>query len=187
MKPPNPSPKPPSALRQLITVNEADMVLGTADQDICHSQEGILHSAFLAMIFDRRGRLLQARRSPHKRLWPLFWDGTVAGHFYPGEVREATVKKRIAEEIGLACGSLRYLFRFSYCARYREIGVEREVCHVYSAAGIDGRKIARNALEVSETRFLEIPRTADLVASGAEGFTPWFLLAFRKGRESGFI
>lgn len=187
MKPGKPSPKSPSARRNLITVDEAGLVLGTADKDRCHSQGGILHSAFLAMIFDRQERLLQARRSRHKRLWPLFWDGTVAGHFYPGEDREEAVKKRIAEEIGLACDGLRYLFRFSYQARYRDIGVEREVCHVYSAAGIDGREIALNAREVSEWRFLEIPRTAELVTAETEDFTPWFLLAFRQGRGTGFI
>jgi len=187
MKPANPSSRSPSARRHLIAVNEADLVLGTADQESCHSKEGILHSAFLAMIFDCRERLLQARRSRHKKLWPLFWDGTVAGHFYPGEDREQTVKKRIVEEIGLRCDGLRYLFRFSYQARYREIGVEKEVCHVYSASGIDGRKIALNALEASEARFLEIPRAVELVAAGAEDFTPWFLLAFRQARESGFI
>jgi isopentenyl-diphosphate delta-isomerase len=187
MKPVNPAPKPPSARRHLVVVDEADLVLGKADQDRCHSGEGILHSAFLAMIFDRQKRLLEARRSRHKRLWPFFWDGTVAGHFYPGEDREETVKKRIADEIGLACDGLRYMFRFSYQALYQDIGLEREVCHVYFAAGIDGQEIVLNAREVSEARFLEIPRTSELVAAGAVDFTPWFLLAFRKGKEGGFI
>jgi hypothetical protein len=103
MKPGRLSPKSPSARRHLIVVDEADLVLGKADQDGCHSGEGILHSAFPAMIFDRQGRLLQGRRSRHKRLCPLCWDGTVAGDFYAGENREETVKKRIAEEIDLAC------------------------------------------------------------------------------------
>jgi len=179
--------KSSSAGRHLIVVDEADQVLGTADQDSCHSGKGILHRAFLAMIFDRRERLLQARRSRHKSLWPFFWDATVAGHFLPGEDREATVKKRITEEIGLACDGLRYLFRFAYQARYREIGVEREVCHVYAASGIDGLAIALNTREVSEARFLEIPRSAELVTAETEDFTPWFLLAFRQGRENGFI
>jgi isopentenyl-diphosphate delta-isomerase len=181
------APKSPFTPRDLIVVDEDDKVVGTADHDTCHSGEGILHSAFLVMIFDRQERLLQARRSRHKRLWPLFWDGTVAGHFYPGQDREETVKKRIAEETGFACDGLRYLFRFSYQARYREIGVEREVCHVYCAAGVDGRKIALNPLEVSESRFLEISRAAELIAAVDEDFTPWFLYAFRQGRERGFI
>lgn len=187
MKPANPALKSSFSRRNLITVNEADLVLGSADRDRCHSGEGILHSAFLAMIFDRQERLLLARRSRHKRLWPLFWDGTVAGHFYPGENREETINRRIAEEIGLACDGLRFLFQFSYHARYREIGVESEICHVYSSAGIDGREIALNSREVSESRFLEISQTAKLAASGAGNFTPWFLLAFRQGKESGFI
>jgi isopentenyl-diphosphate delta-isomerase len=187
MKPAKLTPRSLSPGRRLIVVNEADLVLGTSSQNRCHSKKGILHSAFLAMIFDRQERLLQARRSRHKKFWPLFWDGTVAGHFYPGEDREETVKKRIAEEIGLACNGLRYLFRFSYQARYREVGVEREVCHVYAASGVDGREISLNVREVSESRFVEIPWTDDLIAAEAEDFTPWFLLAFRQGRESGFI
>lgn len=187
MKPGKLSPKLPPARRRLMVVDEADLVLGTADIDRCHAEGGILHSAFLVMIFDRQKRLLQARRSRHKKLWPLFWDGTVAGHFYPGQDREETIKKRIAEEIGLACDGLRYLFQFSYQARYQEIGIEREVCHVYSAAGIDGRKVTLNPREVSKSRFLEVSKAAELVGTEAGNFTPWFLHAFRQGRERGFI
>lgn len=169
----------------LIRVNENGSALGTAEKEACHQGEGILHSAFLVMIFNWKRQLLQAKRSGLKKLWPQHWDGTVAGHFQPGIEPEASLKKRINEEIGLTCNSPKYLFSFAYQAYYRDIGVEREVCRIYAADGLKVSAIAFNPIEVSECRFVGIPELAEEIRRGSQTFTPWFLLAFKKGRDHG--
>ena len=109
----------------LITVDGDGSALGVCEKAACHSGEGITHSAFLIMLRDGEGRLLLARRSLRKMLWPGFWDGTVAGHFHPGEDKEAALRKRVLEETGLACDAPVFLFKFAYAARYGERSASR--------------------------------------------------------------
>jgi isopentenyl-diphosphate Delta-isomerase len=166
-------------------VDEDGRGLGIAGRDECHRGDGLLHSAFLAMIFDRKNRLLQAQRSGLKRLWPHHWDGTVAGHFSPGEAEPASIRRRIREEVGLDCPNPKYLFRFIYMARYGDIGAEREVCHVYVIDHLRRRRIPFNPAEVAKCRFLEAGELARLIERDASVFTPWFRIAFRMGKENG--
>ncbi|MEW5901711.1 MAG: NUDIX domain-containing protein [Acidobacteriota bacterium] len=165
--------------RYLITVDELGNSLGIEEKSACHQGEGTLHSAFLVMIFDRHSGLMQARRSRHKPLWPGFWDGTVAGHFVPGESPGLSLRRRVFEEVGVDCKKIDYRFKFSYQARYKNIGTEREVCHVYSVRSVREIEVALNNLEVSECRFTSVEEVAGRMESRFAKFTPWFLIAFR--------
>ena len=161
-------------------VDEKGRFIGEEERDICHHGEGILHSAFLVMVFSEEGRLMQAQRSPAKTLWPDYWDGTVASHFYPGENRDASIRRRISEELGVSCGPLEHLFHFAYESRYRDVGVEKEVCHVFKTGDIRARQISPNPGEVSRFEFSSLTDLSQEVAGTAGKFTPWFLLAFRR-------
>ncbi len=173
--------------RLLITVDEGGRSLGVADKDECHRGDGLLHSAFLVMIFDGQSRLLQAKRSGQKKLWPHHWDGTVAGHFNPGEDQETSLIRRIRTEVGLDCRRPEYLFQFLYEARYGDVGIEKEVCHVYSAEHRSGRSVPFNPAEVMECRFLKVEELSRVIETDASGITPWFNIAFLKGKESGLF
>ena len=169
----------------LLTVDGEGSVLGVREKAACHSGEGIRHSAYLVMLFDGGGRLMLARRSPHKTLWPGYWDGTVAGHFYPGEDKDVSLRRRVLEETGLVCGTPAYLFKFAYVARYKDVGVENEVCEVYAAAVAPEGSVQANPLEISECRFVALPDLEKEIESGAQDFAPWLVLAFRKRGENG--
>lgn len=169
----------------LITVDADGLALGVCEKAACHSGEGITHSAFLVMLRDGEGRLLLARRSLHKALWPGFWDGTVAGHFHPGEDKDAALRKRVLEETGLACDAPAYLFKFAYTARYGEIGAENEVCEVYSARVAPSGAIPVDPREISESRFVALPDLEKEIAAGAPDLAPWLVLAIRKRGEHG--
>jgi isopentenyl-diphosphate delta-isomerase len=168
------------ASRYLLRVNPDGRPVGIEEREKCHAGDGIWHSAFLVMIFDEAGRLMQAQRSRSKTLWPDYWDGTVASHFYLGEDRDMSVRKRISQEIGVTCGSLEYLFKFSYQSRYRDVGIEKEVCHVYRAGRVRTRDVSPDAAEVAQFRFSGLRELSQEVRKNAEVFTPWFLLAYRK-------
>jgi isopentenyl-diphosphate delta-isomerase type 1 len=168
------------APRYLLRVDSGGRPIGTADKEECHTGDGIWHSAFLVMVFDEEGRLMQAQRSRAKTLWPDYWDGTVASHFYSGEDQDATIRRRISEEIGVTCGLLEYLFNFSYQSRYRDIGIEKENCHVFRATQIRARDVSPDAAEVARFRFSDLRDLSRGVEKNAGVFTPWFLLAHRR-------
>ncbi len=171
----------------LITVDADGSALGVREKAACHSGEGITHSAFLIMLRDGEGRLLLARRSLRKGLWPGFWDGTVAGHFHPGEDKDAALRKRVFEETGLACDAPAYLFKFAYAARYKEIGVENEVCEVHSTGVAPPGTIPVDPQEISECRFVALPDLEKEIAAGAPDLAPWLVLAIRKSRQQGVL
>jgi len=169
----------------LIAVDGDGSALGVREKIACHSGEGIRHSAFLVMLFDGAGRLMLARRSPRKVLWPGFWDGTVAGHFHPGEDKDVALRKRVLEETSLACGSPKYLFKFAYAARYGDVGVENEVCEVHEAAVAPSGTIPLDPEEISEYRFVALADVEKDIAAGAPDLAPWLVLAIRKRGEHG--
>src|SRR5574340_1522629 len=119
----------------IVTVDELDNVIGTEDKEKCHDGEGILHRAFLAMVFDASGNLILAKRSEKKRLWPGFWDGTVASHLFSDEDYAGASKRRLLEELGLETNSVKYLFKFRYKVGYKNIGTEHEICAVTAVYG----------------------------------------------------
>jgi isopentenyl-diphosphate delta-isomerase len=169
-----------SADRYLIQVDRNGHPLRIEEKEKCHEGCGIWHSAFLVMIFDEQRCLMEARRSPAKRLWPNYWDGTVASHFIPAENQETSIKRRIFEELGLACDAVEFLFKFPYRSRYKNIGIEKEVCHIFKADRIKREAVSLNKDEVTEFRFSGIEDLASRINSAGEEFTPWFLLAFEK-------
>ncbi len=169
----------------LITTDEKGKALGVEEKAACHAGDGIRHHAFLVLIRDIRGRLMLARRSRLKTLWPRFWDGTVAGHFSPGEDHDMALVRRVKEETGLDCAAPAHLFGFTYEARYEEAGIEKEYCDVYLASGVATETIPLNPAEVSECRFVDVPEAERMIAAGALEFTPWFVTAFGKCRQIG--
>ena len=167
-------------LRYLLRVDRAGRPLGFAEKEKCHRGRGLWHSAFLVMVFDGRGRLMLARRSHQKKLWPDFWDGTVAGHFSQGISPERAPGARVREEIGATCDSLEFLFEFPYQSNYEDVGVEKEVCRIFKARAIPRSAISPDEAEISEFRFSSLPALRREVKSRPSEFTPWFLLAFAR-------
>jgi isopentenyl-diphosphate Delta-isomerase len=117
----------------VVAVDAEDTEVGIVDRFDAHTGEGIRHRAFTALVFDERGRLLLARRSPAKRLWDTHWDGTVASHPAPDQGQLEATRERLGEELGIAPGQyddLRETDVFEYKRHYHEAGVEFEVCTV---------------------------------------------------------
>ena len=171
----------------LFKVDNEGNPLGFEDKKICHAGNGIRHLAYLVMIFDDQKRLMLARRSRSKLLWPRYWDGTVAGHPYPGENPKAGIMCRIAEETGLSCPAIRPALTFSYEERFGNVGIEKEVCDVFLAPGVRTDRAPINPAEVSEYKIMPVGDVEALIAAGSLEFTPWFKIAFGKCRENGII
>ncbi|MFD9500006.1 NUDIX hydrolase [Streptomyces sp. NPDC060035] len=52
-----------------------------------------------AVILNEQGRAFAQKRSPHRRLFPDYWD-IVGGHVEPGETLLATLAREVEEETG---------------------------------------------------------------------------------------
>jgi len=159
----------------IMAVDEEDRFLEERDKWECHQGEGILHRAFLVMVYNDRGEILLARRSPGKKLWPGFWDGTVASHVRLGESYEESARRRLDEELGLKDSQVQYVTKFMYYAQYQEVGSEREICAVLTACAGASAHMMPCAQEITEIRY--VPPDAVL---HEEGMTPWLLIALRK-------
>jgi isopentenyl-diphosphate delta-isomerase len=164
-------------VEQIIVVDEDDNVIGEEDKEKCHDGDGILHRAFLSMVFNRSGELLLTRRSMVKRLWPGYWDGTVASHTLKGEDYEQASRRRLKQEIGLVADNVQYLFKFRYNVRYKNIGSENEICAVTVVRDVDDNRIAPDRKEISDVRAVAIQDLRNEVRAHESDFTPWLILA----------
>ncbi|MFW6435956.1 MAG: isopentenyl-diphosphate Delta-isomerase [Halovenus sp.] len=125
-----------NAMQDVIAVDGDDNPQGTVNRLDAHTGDGIRHRAFTTLLFDQEGRILLAQRSPDKRLWDTFWDGTVASHPVEGETQVEAASKRLDEELGISpdqYDDLRVTDRFEYKRYYENAGVEHEVCAVLKA------------------------------------------------------
>ena len=139
-----------------------------------------MHTAFLVMVYNEKNELLIAKRSPQKMLWPGFWDGSVASHYFHDHAPLETIKKRLKEEIGVFSDRLEYLFKFRYRARFENLGSENEICDVFRASGIRSKAIAVNPAEISEYGFLSPQNLRKELNKNLEKYTPWLVLAMKK-------
>ncbi|XVH32079.1 NUDIX hydrolase [Haloferacaceae archaeon DSL9] len=122
-----------NARQDVIAVDPDDNEQGLVNRLEAHTGDGIRHRAFTCLIFDGAGRLLLAQRSPEKRLWDTYWDGTVASHPVEGQTQKEATRQRLTEELGISPDQytdLRVTDKFEYKRYYPNEGVEWEVCAV---------------------------------------------------------
>jgi isopentenyl-diphosphate delta-isomerase len=162
---------------RIVTVDENDNVTGEEYKGKCHDGGGILHRGFLAMVLNNAGELLLTRRSDKKRLWPGFWDGSVASHVLRGEDYELASIRRLREEIGLATEQVRYAFKFQYKVGYNGVGTEHEICAVTIVHGIEADALSYDRDEISEARFVEPDALMKDIKRNGRLYTPWLILA----------
>ncbi len=165
----------------LILVDAADRETGFLDKASVHAGPGQLHRAFSLFIFNPQGELLLQQRAPGKRLWPGYWSNSCCSHPRRGELQEEAVRRRLREELGLAC-PLRFLFKFQYQARFGGEGAEHELCWVY--AGHCADEPVLNLTEVAALRYVA-PAALDREMAEQPGqFTPWFRIEWERLRQA---
>lgn len=158
----------------LILVDEADREVGHMSKAQCHQGHGVLHRAFSLLIFNAGGELLLQQRSHSKRLWPQYWSNSCCSHPRRAETMDSAIHRRLQEELGLHC-PLHFLYKFQYQAQFDAAGAEHEVCSVFIGRCTEPVRV--NRTEVQAWRWISPEALqAELVADGAERFTPWFIL-----------
>ena len=162
----------------LILVNEKDEVLGYKEKIKCHLGKGIKHRAFSVFLFDNQGRLLIQKRAQGKMLWPGFWANTCCSHPRRGEGYIEAGERRVQEELGIKA-SLRFLFKFSYQACYKDIGSENELCAVL-VGKYQGDEIKPDPQEVAEWKFVDFKKLQEDIKKNPQKYAPWFKIEMKK-------
>ncbi|HPW54671.1 MAG: isopentenyl-diphosphate Delta-isomerase [Thermoanaerobaculaceae bacterium] len=166
----------------LILVDELDREIGFASKQRCHEGEGLLHRAFSVFLFDADGRVLLQQRAKNKPLWPGFWANSCCSHPRRGETVEEAAQRRVTEELGVRA-ELEVLFTFTYHARYRELGSERELCWVL--AGRLSGDLGPNPNEVAAWRLVTPSELDSELADRPELYSPWLHLEWPRIRLLG--
>ncbi len=172
-----------NAAQQVIAVDGEDNAIELVNRLEAHTGDGIRHRAFTVLVFDRHGRILLAQRSPHKRLWDTYWDGTVASHPSDGESYEEATKNRLREELGITpdqYDDLRMTDIFEYKRYYENAGLEHEVCAVLKVT-LQDVSLDPDEDEVAGLLWAPYDRICDHPAWYRQlRLCPWFEIAMRR-------
>ena len=169
-----------SEQEQLIQVDTHNVVLGSVGKVTAHQGAGVLHRAFSAFLFDNLGRVLIAKRSASKPLWPLFWSDSCSSHqWFPDETAVHSAYRRIPFELGVTLSesaNLQAIFAYEYHATYSPSWSENEINSIIIGR-YDGA-CAPNAREVAEYVWLEPEQVSELLNTKPEQCAPWFKIAW---------
>jgi isopentenyl-diphosphate Delta-isomerase len=170
----------------VVLLDEHGQPCGTAPKATVHHGSTPLHLAFSCWLFDSAGeRVLLTRRAAAKRTWPLVWTNSFCGHPGPGEAVDGAVRRRAADELGVALADLRLeLPDFRYTARMASGITENEVCPVFTAT-LDGDP-QPDPSEVDSFAWVPCSTLTAAVADDPDRYSPWMrlqlpLLAEKRG------
>jgi isopentenyl-diphosphate delta-isomerase len=175
-----------NAEQDVIAVDGEDNAEGLVNRLEAHTGDGIRHRAFTTLLFDGDGHILLAQRSPDKRLWDTYWDGTVASHPRDGQTQVDAAEERLEEELGITpdqYDDLAVTDRFEYRRYYLDEGLEHEVCAVLQAT-LDETSLDPDPAEVGGIlwapyeHLYENPRLYRQLR-----LCPWFEIAMRRDFE----
>jgi isopentenyl-diphosphate delta-isomerase len=176
----------PNAEQSVIAVDEDDNAQGLVNRLEAHTGDGTRHRAFTALVFDGEGRILLAQRSPEKRLWDTYWDGTVASHPREGQTQKEATRIRLDEELGVTpdqYSDLRLTDKFEYKRYYPNEGVEHEVCSVLQVT-LDDVSLDPDEEEIAGMLWVDYEHLHDHPKWYRQlRLCPWFEIAMRRDFE----
>jgi isopentenyl-diphosphate delta-isomerase len=165
-----------AATEEVVLLDEDGHAIGTAAKADVHGTDTPLHLAFSCYVFDESGRLLVTQRAVAKPTFGGVWTNSCCGHPAPGEPIEDTVRRRVAQELGLDLDRLTLVLPGF---RYRAVvpsgpyagTVEHEMCPVFTAtASADPRP---DPAEVEAWEWVPWPQFREDVLSGRRDVSQW--------------
>lgn len=157
-------------------VNTAGQMIGTMDKMAVHLK-GALHRAFSIFIINTEGQLLLQQRAFEKYHSGGLWTNTCCGHPRAGEQTLAAAKRRLMEEMGIAC-ELEELFQFTYRHEFANGLTEHEFDHVW--IGFSDQLPQPDPAEVAAFKYVEPESLALELTACPENYTAWLNICFEK-------
>lgn len=172
---------------EVLAVDENNEVQGLVSREEAHTGDGVRHRAYTVVLRDPDGRILLARRSENKQLWPGYWDGTVASHQSKGTDLRDEATGRLREELGVRPNQyddFNRLEDFEYKAFYRDVGVEWEICSLLTVE-LNDCSVDPNSREVSEVRWVNPGADfKERIEDYSLLVCPWFEIALERFFEN---
>lgn len=157
----------------VVLLDELGNPAGTAPRASVHQRQTPLHLAFSCHITRPSGEVLVTRRALTKATWPGVWTNSCCGHPRPGEDTEASVARRVREELGLSLSGVKPLIPdFRYKAVDASGIMENEVCPVYLGVVTDD-DVHPDPREVAEFRWSSWERLGLVAANAPWLLSPW--------------
>lgn len=170
---------------QLLTVVDKNgNILGTQTREKCHLGDGIPHLAFMMFLVNEKGKVILAKRSLKKTMWPGVWDTAVVSHVLPEETPFEAAKRRAGEEAGVEVSSVVKLGAFYYFKRQNGT-CENEYCYVLLSR--TDKEIKPNEVEIDKIKNVTIEKLEKDVKKHPEKYAPWFKIALTKYNLSTYI
>lgn len=159
---------------KVILVDNNDNEVGIAEKIACHRQ-GRLHRAFSVFVFNSRGDTLLQKRSRTKYHSGGLWSNTCCSHPKPGESTAAAARRRLVEEMDVAC-ELEKIFSLMYRTPVGNGLVEHEYDHVY-VGRFDGRPNPCGE-EVEDWRWMPMETLQKDLQENSHRYTYWLKILF---------
>lgn len=145
---------------ELIDVLDADGAKTgeTVLKSVAH-QKGIFHQTVHVWFFTSDGRILLQQRGKHKKIFPLLWDVSVAGHIGAGELVETAAVREIEEEIGLSVtkNDLEKIGVFKSIQKHDADLLDCEFHHIFiSELKIPFKNLKKQESEVADLRLTSL-------------------------------
>jgi isopentenyl-diphosphate Delta-isomerase len=154
----------------VIVVNASDEELGREEKMQAH-RDPVLHRAFSVFVLDERGAMLVQRRADGKYHSAGLWSNACCGHPRPGEEVMAAAKRRLREEMGIAC-ALVAAGTVSYSIDVGDGLREDEFNHVLF--GTFNGDVRPDPAEVSGWQWMTAAAVHEALREAPRTFTPWF-------------
>ena len=162
-------------MEYVVLVDEQDKEIGTMEKLQAH-EEGRLHRAISAFIFNTNGEMLLQQRAAGKYHSALLWTNACCSHPRPGESVADAAHRRLHEEMGINC-TLQEIFTFTYKAHLENDLTEYEFDHVFK--GITDEEPHPDASEVAAFRYVDMETLTHDIAVNPGIYTEWFKICIK--------
>jgi len=162
----------------VVLVNRNGRRVGVVEKLEAH-KKGLLHRALSVFIFNDRGQMLLQKRAASKYHFAELWSNACCSHPRPGEKILSAAKRRLKEELNFKTG-LESKGVIAYRFSDAKSGLtEHEYDYIFT--GAFNKEIDFNEDEVSEVRWISVPKLKKEIKNFPEKFTPWFLYIMKEG------
>ncbi len=161
---------------KVILVDENDIQTGISGKLEAH-EKALLHRAVSVFIINKQGEWLLQRRAFDKYHSNGLWTNACCTHPHPGESVFDAAKRRLKEEMGMAC-SVTWLFSFIYKEKLDNDLTEHELDHVFFGMTDDDPVI--NTEEVEEWKRMKYQEIEKEISEFPDKYTYWFKMIYQR-------